>query len=293
MAPATILIVDGERKLRSAMNATLMSHGYAVTESRNGENALKTLRMMRPDLILLDINLPAEDGINVCRQVRRSCGIPIIVVTGRTAQHDKVLALDAGADDYVVKPFDWEELLARIRALLRRSMAAETVSPFTSGQIAVDFERREVTVQNRTVLLSPKEFHLLRYLIAQKSRAVQHRELFHALWGPNHGKQTAHLRVVIKQLRKKIEADPARPKFIQTQRSVGYRFQVPIDKPSPSLGATTSVCPRTEAIKPSLLQALSQPQPTWLPLEQTFNSLGNSPAARKRPIRRRICRSCS
>jgi len=221
----TILIVDSERKLRCVLHTTLVTHGYAIIESRTGENALNTIRKLRPDLILLDINLPGVNGIDICRQIRRFCDTPIIVVTARSAQRDKVLALDAGADDYIVKPFEWEELLARIRAFLRRFVPAEAMSSFVSGDMAVDFERRQVTVRSRRVHLGPKEFHLLKCLIAHKGRPVAHRELFHALWGPNRGEQVDNLRVIINQLRKKIEMDPAHPKVIQTEPGVGYRFQ--------------------------------------------------------------------
>lgn len=227
----TILVVDSERKLRRVLRATLVARGYAIIESRTAENAVKKIRATRPDLILLDINLPGADGIDTCRQIRRSCEAPIIVVSARSAQHEKVFALDAGADDYVVKPFEWEELLARIRAFLRRYLPSETMSPFASRDIAVDFERRQVTVRSRTVHLGPKEFHLLKYLVAHKNRAVAHRELFHALWGPRRNGNLDNLRVVINQLRKKIETDPAHPRFIQTEPSVGYRFQAPPESP--------------------------------------------------------------
>jgi two-component system KDP operon response regulator KdpE len=223
----TILIVDSERKLRRMLHATLVTRGYAAVESRSGENALKMIKTTRPDLILLDINLPGVNGIDMCRQLRHSCDAPIIVVSARSAQHEKVFALDAGADDYVVKPFEWEELLARIRAFLRRYLPSEALSSFAGRDIAVDFEHRQVTVRSRTVHLGPKEFHLLKYLVAHNGKAVAHRELFHALWGPKRNGHLDNLRVVINQLRKKIETDPAHPRFIQTEPSVGYRFQAP------------------------------------------------------------------
>lgn len=224
-----ILIVDGEYKLRRTLHAKLRMHGYTVLESRTGGDALKMIRTTRPDLILFDINLPETDGMEICRRIRGSSDAPIIVVTARKAPHDKVFALDAGADDYVVKPFEWEELLARIRAFLRRYLPSETTSSFANGNMTVDFERRQVTVRGRTVHLGPKEFHLLKCLVAHKGKVVAHRDLFHALWGPrNHGNQD-NLRVVINQLRKKIEMDPARPQFIQTDPWVGYRFYAPAD----------------------------------------------------------------
>ena len=219
-----ILIVDSECKARRALHARLLTHGYAVLESRTGENALKIVPTTRPDLILLDINLPETDGMEICRRIRGSSDAPIIVVTARKAPHDKVFALDAGADDYVVKPFEWEELLARIRAFLRRYLPSETAASFANGDMTVDFERRQVAVRGRTVHLGPKEFHLLKCLVAHKGKVVAHRDLFHALWGPRHNGHQDNLRVVINQLRKKIEKDPAHPQFIQTDPWVGYRF---------------------------------------------------------------------
>lgn len=220
----TILIVDSEHKVRRALHGTLTTQGYSVIESGSGEKALRTVRKTQPDLILLDINLPDADGAEICRQIRRSCDAPMIVATARSGQRDKILALDAGADDYVVKPFDWEELLARIRAFLRRTLPTENMSSFAGEGIAVDFERRQVTVRNRTVHLNPKEFDLLKYLIAYNGKVVAHHELFHVLWGPNRGQQIDNLRVVINNLRKKIETDPSQPTFIQTEPSIGYRF---------------------------------------------------------------------
>jgi len=231
----TILVVDRDRKLRSVLRAALVTRGFAILESRTGENALKTIRAMRPDLILFDTNLPGINGIDMCRRLRRSCDAPIIVVSARSAQHEKVFALDAGADDYVVKPFEWEELLARIRAFLRRYLPSDTVSSFAGSDIAVDFERRQVTVRSRTVHLGPKEFHLLKHLVAHKGKAVAHRDLSHALWGPRRNGHLDNLRVVINQLRKKIEADPAHPRFIQTEPSVGYRFEAPTENPRAKL----------------------------------------------------------
>jgi len=231
MVVPRILIVDSECKARRMLRAGLLTHGYNVLESRTGENALKVVRTTCPDLVLLDINLPETDGMEICRQLRRSSDAPIIVVTARKAPHDKVFALDAGADDYVVKPCEWEELLARIRAFLRRYLPAETATSFANGEMTFDFERRQVTVRGRTVHLGPKEFHLLQYLVAHKGKVVAHRDLFHALWGPRHNGHQDNLRVVINQLRKKIEKDSAHPQFIQTDPWVGYRFYAPPDNP--------------------------------------------------------------
>jgi len=209
------------------MRSTLSSHGYVITEAKTGEEALELIRRKRPDLVLLDVNMPGMGGLDACREIRRSSDAPIIMLTVRNAERDKVLALDAGADDYVVKPFGIEELLARIRAALRRYSPGDTLPPFTSKDISIDFEAREVLVRGLTVHLTPKEYDVLKHLIANQGKPLTHRRLLQSVWGPDYGEETENLRVVINQLRKKIEADPARPKYILTEPWVGYRFQPP------------------------------------------------------------------
>jgi len=222
----TILIVNAQRKLGRMLRTTLANHGYATVQFNTAPQALRTIRTTRPDLILLDVDFPVPQSIDHCREIRGSCDIPIIVLSPSSAKIDKILALDAGADDYIVKPIDRDELLARIRALLRRSSPAQTTSSlFSADGFAVDFERRQVTVRNRKVHLRPKEFHLLKFLIAHQGRAVAYRELSDVIWGPGCAEQMDNLRVIINQLRKKIEPDPDKPRFIQTEFSVGYRFQ--------------------------------------------------------------------
>jgi two-component system KDP operon response regulator KdpE len=224
---ATILVVDDEPQIRRVMRSTLSTRGYVITEANNGEEAIESVHKNRPDLVLLDVNMPGIGGLEACREIRRSSDAPIIMLTVRNAERDKVLALDAGADDYVVKPFGIEELLARIRAALRRYSPGEEVPPFISKDVTIDFESREVTVRGRNVHLTPKEYDVLKHLVANQGKPLTHRRLLQSVWGPDYGEETENLRVVINQLRKKIEIDPARPKYILTEPWIGYRFQTP------------------------------------------------------------------
>jgi two-component system KDP operon response regulator KdpE len=227
MSTSTILVVDDEPQIRRVMRTTLSSNGYTVVEAKSGEEALEMIRKERPELVLLDVNMPGMSGLEVCRQIRDQSDIAIIMLTVRNTERDKVLALDAGADDYVVKPFGIEELLARIRAALRRTTAAEPVPSFVSNDLEIDFERRKVLVQGSPVRLTPKEFDLLRHLVASQGKPLEHRRLLQAVWGPDYGDETEYLRVFINQLRKKIEPDPAHPKYIHTEPWLGYRFEPP------------------------------------------------------------------
>src|ERR1700752_1029298 len=230
MSTPTILVVDDEPQIRRVMRTTLSSNGYSVVEARSGEEALDVMRAERPELVLLDVNMPGKSGLDTCREIRDQSDVAIIMLTVRNTEHDKVLALDAGADDYVVKPFGMEELLARIRAALRRTSSGEPVPAYVSNDLEIDFERRKVTVQGRPVRLTPKEFELLRHLVANQGKALEHRRLLQAVWGPDYGDETEYLRVFINQLRKKIEPDPGRPRFILTDPWVGYRFEAPARK---------------------------------------------------------------
>ncbi len=225
MSAASILVVDDEPQIRRVMRSTLSAHGYVITEAKTGEEALELLRKERPDLVLLDVNMPGMGGIETCREIRRSFDAPIIMLTVRNAERDKVQALDAGADDYVVKPFGIEELLARIRAALRRYAPGDALPPFVSKDVTIDFEAREVTVRGRSVHLTPKEYDVLKHLVANQGKPLTHRRLLQSVWGPDYGEETENLRVVINQLRKKIEVDPKRPKYILTEPWIGYRFQ--------------------------------------------------------------------
>jgi two-component system, OmpR family, KDP operon response regulator KdpE len=224
---ANILVVDDEPQIRRVLRSTLSTQGYVITEAKTGEEALESLRRERPDLVLLDMNMPGMGGVETCREIRRGFDAPIIMLTVRNAERDKVAALDAGADDYVVKPFGIGELLARIRAALRRFTPGDALPPFVSKDLTIDFEARQVTVRDRYVHLTPKEYDVLKHLVANQGKPLTHRRLLQAVWGPDYGQETESLRVVINQLRKKVEADPARPKYIVTEPWVGYRFQPP------------------------------------------------------------------
>jgi two-component system KDP operon response regulator KdpE len=180
-----------------------------------------------PDAILLDVNMPGMGGLEACREIRRTMDVPILMLTVRNSERDKVLALDAGADDYVVKPFGMQELLARIRAALRRRTARGKQTSFAAKDLNIDFEARVVAVRGREVHLTPKEFELLRQLVLNAGKPLTHRRLLQAVWGPDYGDEPEYLRVMINQLRKKLESDPTRPKLILTEPWVGYRFQAP------------------------------------------------------------------
>jgi two-component system KDP operon response regulator KdpE len=232
MTGAHILVVDDEPQIRRVLRSALSTHGYVITDAKTGEEALESIRKERPDLVLLDVNMPGMGGIEACREIRRAIDAPIIMLTVRNAERDKVVALDAGADDYVVKPFGMEELLARIRAALRRHAPGDALPAFTSRDIAIDFESRRLTVRGKDVHLTPKEFDVLKFLVANQGKPLTHRRLLQAVWGPDYGEETENLRVVINQLRKKIESDPACPKYILTEPWVGYRFQPPRESSS-------------------------------------------------------------
>lgn len=228
MADTTILVVDDEPQIRRVLQTGLSSSGYYVVLAKDGQEAIEMVIRERPDLILLDVNMPGMTGLEACSKLRLSFTGPIIMVTVRNSDQDKIKALDSGADDYVVKPFAMGELLARIRATLRRSNPEEPLPKFESPQLSVDLERRIVDVRGQRVHLSPKEFEVLRLLIIQQGKPLTHRKLLQTVWGPDHGEETENLRVVINQLRKKIEKDPTRPRYILTEPWLGYRFQFPI-----------------------------------------------------------------
>ncbi len=240
MNAANILVVDDEPQIRRVLRSTLTARGYVITEAKTGEEALERMRKEKPELILLDMNMPGMGGIEACREMRRGSDAPIIMLTVRNAERDKVAALDAGADDNVVKPFGIEELLARIRAALRRYSPGDTLPSFEAKDLRINFETREVIVRNTAVHLTPKEYGVLKHLVANQGKPLTHRRLLQAVWGPDYGEETESLRVVINQLRKKVEANPTRPKFILTEPWVGYRFQ------SPREGVTKSALPKSD-----------------------------------------------
>ena len=227
MSAGKILVVDDDPQIRRVMKATLVGHNYEVIEARTGEEALETIQKESPNLILLDMNMPGMGGLETCRAIRSGADTPVIILSVRNTEKDKVAARDAGADDYVTKPFGIEELLARIRAALRRSPSEGGPRSFQSSSLEIDFETRRVHAHGADVRLTPKEFELLRYLVAHAGKPVTHRELLQAVWGPDYGDEPEYLRVFINQVRKKIEVNPAKPKYILTVPWVGYQFVEP------------------------------------------------------------------
>jgi len=228
MSEAKILIVDDEPQIRRTLRATLVPQGYAVIEAPSGEQALEVQRKEKPDLILVDLNMPGMGGLEACRAIRERSDVAIIVLTVRDTEKDKVQVLDAGADDYVTKPFGTPELLARIRAALRRLPVADAEPQrLELDNLVIDFRARRVLVGGREARLTPKEFDLLSYLTGHANQAIPHRKLLQAVWGPEYGEEVEYLRVFINHLRKKIERNPAKPKYLLTEPWVGYRFVVP------------------------------------------------------------------
>jgi len=229
MNTSTILVVDDEPQLRRAMKATLTDLGYSVIEAKTGEEALELLRTESPDLILLDLNMPGIGGLETCRAIRETSEIPIIILSVRNAERDKVQVLDAGADDYVTKPFGIQELLARIRAAMRRTPASveSTGRQIVSGELELDFSARRATLNGNAVRLTPKEFDLLKFLVDHANKPIPHRKLLQTVWGPDYGEEVEYLRVVVNQLRKKIEPVPSKPRYLLTEPWVGYRFALP------------------------------------------------------------------
>ncbi len=228
MSAGKILVVDDDPQIRRVMKATLVAHSYEVIEARTGEEALEVSARDMPNLVLLDMNMPGIGGLETCCALRDASDVPVIILSVRNTEKDKVAALDAGADDYVTKPFSIQELLARIRAALRRSASSpEGPASFAAPDLEIDFATRHVRAHGVDVRLTPKEFELLRYLVAHEGKPVSHRELLQAIWGPDYGDEPEYLRVFINQVRKKIEANPAKPRYILTEPWVGYKFVAP------------------------------------------------------------------
>jgi two-component system KDP operon response regulator KdpE len=222
---ARILLVDDEPNILATVAPLLRGRGYDVSSAMTGRAALETFDRERPDLLLLDLGLPDISGVEICRQIRQTANVPILVLSARGAEGDKVKALDAGADDYVTKPFGAEELLARIRAALRRADAPSPPNePIVRGDLVIDRERFRVLRDNTELRLTPKEFELLTFLAQHPGRVLTHRTILKAIWGPNAVDQPEHLRVLIGSLRKKIETNPSAPRYILTEPWVGYRF---------------------------------------------------------------------
>jgi two-component system KDP operon response regulator KdpE len=224
-----ILIVDDDASFRRVIRTALTAKGYEVSEARNGIEALDQIRFARYDLALLDINMPEMTGIEVCEEIRKTSEMPIVMLTVRNTESDKVEALDAGADDYITKPFGARELLARIRAALRRAGTTleHGIQLLRLGEVEIDFASRQVRARNEDVRLTSKEFDLLLYFANHPNKTLTHRELLQAIWGPDYGDEQEYLRVFVNRLRKKIERSPKNPKYLITEPWVGYRLRLP------------------------------------------------------------------
>jgi two-component system, OmpR family, KDP operon response regulator KdpE len=226
MTPARILVVDDEPQIRRVLKSALSAQGYEVHDARSGEDALDALRDRRFDLILLDVNMPGIGGLETCRRIRPTSDVAILMLTVRDAEPDKVAALDAGADDYITKPFGTPELMARIRAALRRlPVTTAGGAVIDLGGVQIYPAERRVVVRGQPTRLTPKEFDLLLFLAANPNTTVPHGRLLQAVWGPDYGDQVEYLRTFVNQLRKKIESDPGQPAYLLTEPWVGYRLQ--------------------------------------------------------------------
>jgi two-component system KDP operon response regulator KdpE len=223
---ARILVVDDEPEILRALRTNLTAHGYEVLTATSGAEAQATYTARHPDLILLDLGLPDLDGLELVEQIRTHAATPIVVLSARGAERDKVRALDLGADDYLTKPFGVEELLARIRVALRHAAHPPSGSApiFRAGDLAVDLERRQVTVGGREVKLTPTEYALLRAFITHPDKVLTRRMLLQEVWGPEYGTEAHYLHVYVASLRRKLESDPQRPRYLLTDPGVGYRF---------------------------------------------------------------------
>jgi two-component system KDP operon response regulator KdpE len=222
-----ILVIDDEPQIVRALRVGLTAHGFEVQTAVNGEEALDLAATAPPDAVILDLGLPGLDGLEVCRTLREWSAAPILVLSARAAERQKVAALDLGADDYITKPFGMDELLARVRAALRRAGGvAPAEAVLEAGDLRIDFSRRLVTVAGREIHLTPTEYSLLKVLATNPDRVLTHGMLLRSVWGSEYGEEANYLRVFVRQLRQKIESDPSRPRHILTEPGVGYRFRL-------------------------------------------------------------------
>jgi two-component system KDP operon response regulator KdpE len=221
-----ILVVDDEPAIRKFLRTALGTYGYSIIEAARGEDALNSVATEQPDVVLLDLGLPDMDGAEVTRRLREWTQVPIVVISVRDQENEKVNVLDAGADDYLTKPFGIAELMARIRVALRRSISAEKEPIFKLGDLVIDMARRLVTISGQSVSLTPTEYDILRILAANSGKVLTHRQLAHSVWGNADDDQAHLLRVHVGNLRGKIENDPSRPYYVITEPGVGYRFRV-------------------------------------------------------------------
>ncbi len=251
MSGAKILVVDDDLQIRRVMRKMLTAQGYAVNDARSGEEALDVLRRGRHDLVLLDLAMPGMGGLEACRAIRASWDLAIVVLSVRDMEKDKISALDAGADDYVTKPFSMQELLARIRAGLRRSPLAPEAASQTlqTGDMEINFVARRVIASGREIRLTRKEFDLLQYLATNANTPITHRRLLQAVWGPDYGNEVVYLRVFINQLRKKIEPEPGKPRYILTEPCIGYQFHLPAQEGAAPANEIGSLVENSSPIK--------------------------------------------
>jgi two-component system, OmpR family, KDP operon response regulator KdpE len=224
MSKGRVLVVDDEQSIRRAVGRALAARGYEVQLATDGEEALTAAAVFQPDLVVLDLNLPALDGLEVCRQLRGWSPVPILVLSVREDEPDKVAALDLGADDYLTKPFGIDELMARVRALLRRAQGAPRPARFRTDDLQIDLDARRVTRAGIEVHLTKTEWALLAELCHHPGKLLTHRWLLERVWGPGYAGDVDVLRVFVSQLRKKLEQDPGRPKLIATDPGIGYRW---------------------------------------------------------------------
>lgn len=223
-----ILVVDDERAIRRFLRASLSTHGHTIYEAANGAEALALIAEQRPDMVFLDLGLPDADGIKIIRQLREWSSVPVIILSVRDQEKDKIEALDAGADDYLTKPFGIGELMARMRGVLRRSSQAGASEPVVvAGELRIVFAHRMVTLADLELSLTPTEYDILKVLVQNAGKVLTHLQIIRKVWGSAYGEEEAHLlRVNISNLRRKIEPDPTRPVFIITEPGVGYRFRL-------------------------------------------------------------------
>ena len=228
-APApVVLVIEDEPQIRRFLRATLGSQGYTLIEAVSGEEGLTEAASHPPDIVLLDLGLPGIDGLEVVRRLREWSAVPIIIISARGQEHDKVAGLDAGADDYLTKPFGVAELMARVRVAMRhsnRTLGDSADSVFVNGDLKVDLARRNVSVGEKEIRLTPIEFKLLALLVKHAGKVLTHRHILKEVWGPNYAEESHYLRVFVHQLRHKLETDPARPKYLVTEAGVGYRLR--------------------------------------------------------------------
>jgi two-component system, OmpR family, KDP operon response regulator KdpE len=224
MTAKRILVVDDEFQITRVLKRSLGAHRYDVRTASDGESGLDLFRDFRPDLVITDLSMPGMTGIEFCSEIRKTSSVPVIVLSVRGEERSKVAALDAGADDYVTKPFGMDELLARVRAALRRSPDESPDSILDVGDFRLDVNSHQILLNGEAVHLTPKEFELLAYMLSNHDRVLTHRALLGKVWGVDYTEQTEYLRVFVANLRKKIEPDPSKPRYIMTEPWVGYRF---------------------------------------------------------------------